>query len=325
MQNQSKTGICAYIDILGFSNHIKSDPQTALHLLQNYQAVLGTGSYQAARDESLMPYCQESFKYFIPFSDSIFLYSEKPCDFVQQLSHFVHSSFSFTSNQYKTPEDPKYPHKVTVRAFEIEDGKPITKEYEEDWPPLLFRGGIGLGNATVIELNAIHNGLGVKTPAVFGKSVVDAVKLEQSGVKGPRILCDQNLYDQLDDRTKRIVHPASDVKGCYDINWTAIDYLAYEEQIFNPEDIASVEWFIDQLLTNHFYLEMLVPATNLWKAYNHLNIAPHYFGFLRLIVQGVLHFFESSDYYDQVRSKVAAHIEKLGIADKADDLMLIIL
>ena len=321
MVENPPTGICAFIDILGFANHVRTDANAALHLLGNYQAILESKSNQAVADEALMPYRQDSFKYFIPFSDSIFLYSEQPSNFVQQLSQFVHSCFTFTSNQYSNPKDAKLPHQVTVRAIELENGKPVVKEYTENWHPLLFRGGLGYGDATIVELNAVHNGQHNRTPIVFGKSVIDAVKLEQSGVKGPRLLCDKRLYEQLNERTKRIVHPAFDVKDYYDINWTAVDYLASVESIFEPEEAESANWFVDQLLLNEFYLEMLTPTVNLWKAYNHMEIGTHYFKFLKLIVKGVQHFFADSQFSEKIRSEVYSYLQRLGVGDKADDLI----
>lgn len=321
MENQLQTGVCAYIDLLGFSNHVKNDPEAALLLLQNYQAILTMASTDLPTHESLIPYHQDSFKYFIPFSDSVFIYSENLKTFAEQLSNFLHSCFSFTSKQYCEPEDANHPHRVTVTAVEIEDGKPVTKKYIENWHPLFFRGGIGFGTVKVIELNAVYDSKKSRAPVVFGHSVVEAVKLEQAGVKGPRLLCGQNFYDQLDNRTKRIAHASDQVKGAYEINWTAIHYLASEEPIFFPEDPNASQWFVDQLLQNDFYSSMLVPAANLWKAYNHLDVAAHYFNFLRMVVVGVIRFFEESPFQDYVKEQVIDYLTKVGIDNKADDLM----
>lgn len=321
METNLQAGVCAYIDILGFSNHVKNDPEAALLLLQNYQTILTMGSLDVPTHDSFIPYRQNSFNYFIPFSDSIFIYSESPSAFVQQLSHFIHSCFSFTSNQYCEPEDANQPHRVTVTAVEIEDGKPVTKKYTENWHPLFFRGGIGFGHVKVIELNAVYDGEKSRVPVVFGNSVVEAVKLEQAGVKGPRLLCGKNFYEQLDDRAKRIVYASNQVPGAYEINWTSINYLASEDQIFFPEDPNDSKWFVDQLLLNDFYASLLVPAANLWKAYNHLDVAAHYFSFLRMVVMGILRFFEGSAFQDYVKEQVVHYLTKAGIENKADDLM----
>lgn len=321
METDLQTGVCAYIDILGFSNHVKNDPEAALQLLQNYQAILAIGSLEVPTNNSFAPYHRNSFKYFIPFSDSIFIYSESPSAFAEQLSHFLHSCFSFTSNQYCEPEDANHPHRVTVTAVEIEDGKPVTKKYTENWHPLFFRGGIGFGNVKVIELNAVYAGEKSRVPVVFGNSVIEAVKLEQAGVKGPKILCGKNFYDQLDDRTKRIVHASDKIQGAFEINWTTINYLASEEQIFFPEDLNDSKWFVDQLLLNDFYSSMLLPAANLWKAYNHLDVAAHYFSFLRMVVIGVIRFFDQSSFQDYVKQQVVDYLAKLGLDNKVDDLI----
>ncbi len=83
-------GICCYIDILGFSNFVKEDPRGAMYLLQNYQTQLLQFKEVPINDEYLAPYRKDSFKYLIPFSDSIFFYSESASDFVLQLADFVH-------------------------------------------------------------------------------------------------------------------------------------------------------------------------------------------------------------------------------------------
>lgn len=318
----SPAGICAYLDLLGFSNYVKHDPDAAVALLQNYQTVLTLRDNAPTTDRALIPYRQDSFKYFIPFSDSIFFYSENASEFVQQLAHFIHACFAFTSNQYANPIDPRYPHQVAVKLVGIEQGSAVIQEHIENWYPLLFRGGIGYGDAKVIDLNAVHKGSLNRSPVVFGNAVIDAVRLEQSGVKGPRILCGQTFYDQLSDQAKRIVHPAFDKPSYFDINWTAIHYLASVDSIFSPETPEQDQWFTSQLLQNDFYNELLLPAATLWKAYNHIEgVGSHYFNFLRLIIKGVQHFFKNTKLETHVHQEIMSYLTKLDLGDKADELI----
>lgn len=308
----NSNGICCYIDILGFSNFVKEDPKGALSLLQNYQVQLQQFKEIPEANEYLAPYRKDSFKYLIPFSDSIFFYSENPSDFVLQLSDFIHSSFAFTSNAFANPEDPDHPENVTEKSMVARDGEIVTKDHSAKWYPLLFRGGIGFGDAQVYELNAIQNGQPSKTPFVFGNSVIEAVKFEQLGVKGPRILCSKHFYDQLNERAKKIVHPAFDTPGIYEVNWTAVHYIM-------SDDLN--DWFVGYLLMNDFYRPLLAPASNLWKAYNHLPISQHYYNFLKLIVKGAQHYFTDTGYLHKANISITKYLEKEDLGNKISDLI----
>lgn len=305
-------GICCYIDILGFSSFVKEDPVGAIYLLQNYQTQLLELHKIPDGDEYLAPYRKDSFKYLIPFSDSIFFYSENASDFVLQLSAFIHESFSFTSHAFSDPEDLIHPENVTEKSVSFKDGELVTEHHSMKWYPLLFRGGIGFGDAKVFELNCIHDRKVAKTPFVFGNSVIEAVRLEQFGLKGPRILCGQGFYDQLNERAKKIVHPAFDKPSIYEVNWTAVHYLM-------SDDLN--DCFVEQLLINDFYLKLLVPAANLWKAYNHLSISQHYYNFLKLIVKGVQHYFTDTIYIERANNFIEQYLQKEHLENKVSDLL----
>lgn len=310
-------GICAYIDILGFKNFVNENPQGAIKVLQNYQVQLQFLDKFPKEDSYTAPYKTDSFNYLIPFSDSIFFYSEKPSEFVMQLSNFVNGGFSFTSDAFSNPEDPEHPENVNERGAVIEKGKVVMKDFPSKWYPLLFRGGIGFGDARVMELHCIHNGEKKKTPFVFGNSVIEAVQMEtvkvnDENIKGPRILCTVEFYNQLNARAKKIVHPAFDKPEFYEVNWTAVHYLMTDE----PN-----EWFVNQLLMNDFYLHMLVPASSLWRAYRNTSTELHYRNFLKLIVKGVQHYFFGTEYLNQVNTYIKESLEKEKLTDVSDYLL----
>lgn len=310
-------GICAYIDILGFKNFVNENPQGTLMVLQNYQVQLQFLDKFPNDNTYTAPYKTDSFNYLIPFSDSIFFYSEKPSEFVMQLSNFVNGSFSFTSDAFSNPEDPLHPENVTEKGAVVEDGKVVMKDFPAKWYPLLFRGGIGFGDARVMELNCIHNGEKKKTPFVFGNSVIEAVKMENvkvndEKIKGPRILCTAGFYKGLNERAKKIVHPAFDSPEFYEVNWTAVHYLMTDEP--NPR-------FVNQLLMNDFYLHMLVPASSLWKAYRKTGTEMHYRNFLKLIVKGVQHYFFGTEYLNQVNTYIKESLEKENLTEISDYLL----
>jgi hypothetical protein len=309
-------GICAYIDILGFKNFVKENSEGAIRVLQNYQVQLQFLDNFPKEDNYTAPYKTDSFKYLIPFSDSIFFYSEKPSEFVMQLSNFVNGSFSFTSDAFSNSEDAEHPENVNERGA-VEEGKVVMKIFPAKWYPLLFRGGIGFGDASVMELHCIHDGEKKRTPFVFGNSVIEAVKMEtvqvnNENIKGPRILCTVEFYNQLNDRAKKIVHPAFDRPEFYEVNWTAVHYLMTDEP--GP-------WFVSQLLMNDFYLHMLVPASSLWKAYRGTQGAMHYKNFLKLIVKGVQYFFSGTEHLNQVNAYIKESLVKEDLEDISDYLL----
>lgn len=304
-----KTGTCAYIDILGFKNFVQENSEGALKLLQNYQMQLNFFIEESKGGEYLTPYKGDSFKYLIliPFSDCIFFYSDNPSAFALQLANFINGSFSFTSNTFVSPEDESYPENVTERGVEIVDGKPVIRSYPSKWYPLLFRGGIGHGDAKVFELYGIQNGAMTKTPFVFGNSVIEAVQMEtieqKNGikVKGPRILCTKEYYNKLDTRAKKIVHPAFDFQGYYELNWTAIHYVMTDNLNY---------WFVEQLLNNDFN-NIFCPAASLYRAYRNNSISePHYRNFLKLIVRGLYHYLEETEYWQIAEKHIITKINE---------------
>lgn len=309
-------GICAYIDILGFRNYINENQRGAIMLLQNYQTQLQFLK-DFPNDDYTAPYRKDSFKYLIPFSDSIFFYSEQPSEFVVQLSDFVNGSFSFTSDAFSNPEDPEHPENVTEKGVIWENGKAVVKNFPEKWFPLLFRGGIGFGDARVMELNCIHDSAMRKTPFVFGNSVIEAVKMETvkvngENIKGPRILCTKEFHNQLNEHARKIVHLAFDKPEYYEVNWTAVHYLMTDD----PNEL-----FVNQLLMNDFYLHMFVPASSLWKAYRTTTNELHYRNFLKLILKGVQHYFDGTEYLDQVNDYIKESIEKENLNEISEYLL----
>lgn len=310
-------GICAYIDILGFKSFVNENTDGAIRLLQNYQVQLQFLDQFLKKDDYSIPYRKDSIKYLIPFSDSIFFYSEQPSEFVMQLSDFINSSFSFTSDAFSNPEDPNHPENVSEQSIDYKDGKVIVNSIPSKWYPLLFRGGIGNGDAQIMELQCIHNSILTKTPFIFGNSVIEAVKMEtikvnEENIKGPRILCTKEFYELLNTRAKKIVHPAFDCPDFYELNWTAIHYLM-------TDDLN--EWRITNLLTNDFFINMFVPASGLWKAYKNTINEKHYRNFLKLIVKGIVHYVNDTEFVDQTNTFVRKSIDQVEL-NEIDEYLL---
>jgi hypothetical protein len=306
MTKQTSTQAVAFLDLLAFSNHVRENTQDAFLAFTTYRTILET----KITDDLVHPpstYSNEilqdlatrnsvnSFKYFLPFSDSVFISSDDPNLFLKQLGSFVLHCFTFTSRQYQNPPDPSNPTKV---IHKFKDNTII----EENWYPTLFRGGIALGEAIPIELMGIVNNKPQKIANLAGKAVVRAVGLE-SKIKGPRIVFEKDFYEQLDEKTKIYVLE-TEVKGLYELLWTAFKYI--------PSNGASE--------INSCY-ELFLPALNLWKAYNHTPFSEHYFKFVELVVTGTIKVFEAHGHKDIAVNKITELIKSYGIEHKTSQLL----
>ncbi|SEJ52841.1 hypothetical protein SAMN05216327_11234 [Dyadobacter sp. SG02] len=305
--------LCAYIDLLGFANHVQNDREAALRLLADYQNILHVSHFETNLGGNGI----SSFNYFIPFSDSIFFYSSSPSLFIQQLANFVYSSFGLSSDEYANPLDSTKPEQVTMIDFSVREGKVITTTHLENWQPLLLGGGIGY--VTLNNVASIYEGRLTTTPILVGRAVVDAVRLEGSGLKGPRILLNDELFRDLDDNTKLIVNKVPEKAGYFEVNWTAVRYLDYlVDRSFQDLD----ERLIGIMLLNDFNMNMLVRAANLWRAYKNKEISTHYFSFVKLIVRGALHFFRESPHQKYVRAEIKCYVDQLKLEYTFEDIEL---
>jgi hypothetical protein len=296
----------AFLDLLAFSNHVRENTQDAFMAFTTYRTILETkitddlvhppSSYSnpiltdiATRNSV------NSFKYFLPFSDSVFIASDNPNEFLKQIGSFVLHCFTFTSRPLQNPDDPSNP---TIVVHKFKDKTTI----EENWYPTLFRGGIALGESIPIELMGIVNGKPQKIANLAGKAIVKAVGLE-SKIKGPRIVFDKEFFDQLDSTTKVYVSE-TEVKGLYELLWPAFKYI--------PAN--------GQTEINSFY-ELFLPAVNLWKAYNHTPFLKHYFKFVELVVTGTIKLFEAHGQTDIAVNKITEMIKSVGIEHKTSQLL----
>jgi len=298
--------IVAYLDLLAFSNHVRENTRDALGAFTTYQTILTT----KIRDGLIYPadsYPDErlreiatrnsitSFKYFLPFSDSIFILSDDPNCFVKQLGAFVLHCFTFTSREYEQPDDLGEPTRVTHKFDD-------QTKLEENWWPALFRGGIGLGEASPIELVGLVEGKPQTIANLAGKGVVKAVSLE-SKIKGPRIIFEKELFDQLNESTK-VYTAETEIKNYYEILWPGFNYIptnGYSE-------------------INDFG-KLFLPAVNLWKAYNHTPYSEHYFRFIELVVTGTLKVFEEMGELEAAIEKIKEEIKEQGLEHKTNQLL----
>lgn len=281
--------IVAYIDLLAFSNHLREDTSDALMAMNNYNTILSlkirddianpVSSYSKDLQELAKMHSVESFDFFLPFSDSVFLMSSDCSSFIKQLGNFVLQSFTLTARFYANPIDPSKPEKGHINNFSInEDGKVEVNQGECNYYPALFRGGLAYGEALPIELYSVIDKHPSKAKVITGEAVVDAVRLETS-VKGPRLIFCKDVYDQLNDDARDYCRETPESSKMHEILWPALKYI---RQI----DIRQCEQEI------HKMYEIIIPAYNLWKAYNHTLFSSHYFNFIELIIASTIQFYD---------------------------------
>lgn len=300
------TQTIAFLDLLAFSNHVRENTMDALSAFTTYRTILETkikDDLMHPPDSYSNPILQDlatrhsvnSFNYFLPFSDSVFISSDDPNLFLKQLGCFVLHCFTFTSLKYQNPDDPSNPTKV---VHKFKDNTTM----EENWYPTLFRGGIALGEAFPIELMGIVNKKPQKIANLAGEAVVRAVGLE-SKIKGPRIVFEKDLFEKLDSSTK-VYTAETEIKGLYELLWTGFLYI--------PSN--------GYLEINDFY-KLFLPSVNLWKAYNHTPFSEHYFKFVELVVTGSLKVFDAAGHKEIAVNKVKEIIKSQGLEHKTKQLL----
>lgn len=115
----SANNACAYLDILGFKYYTQKDLQGAAALINNYKMLLNLKFFTAVLDEQKPEVSKlsqrrkaDSFDYFLPFSDCVFIQASNPDLFVHQISSFLLRCFLLTSREYESPVSKEDPAKI---------------------------------------------------------------------------------------------------------------------------------------------------------------------------------------------------------------------
>ena len=312
--------IVAYIDLLAFSNHLRENTSDALMAMNNYNTILSSKirdeinhpvpSYPEELQELAKMHSIDSFDFFLPFSDSVFLMSSDCSSFIKQLGSLVLQSFTLTAHFYTNPIDPSKPEKGYINNYSInKNGEFVINQGECNYYPALFRGGLAYGEAFPIELSSVIDKTPSKAKVITGKAVVNAVHLESS-VKGPRLVFFQDVFDQLDEDARdycRIIPENSNKNSTmYEILWPALKYIKQNETFQCQQEIQNMN-------------DIIIPAYNLWKAYNHTPFSAHYFNFIELIIASTIQFFDKKCQLKAFAiNKIQEWTNKYGIQDKID-------
>lgn len=316
MADNTTNNIVAYIDLLAFSNHVRENTSDALMAMNNYNTIISTklrdelinlaSSYPIELQQLAKNHSIDSFDYFLPFSDSVFLMSSKCSSFIKQLGSFVLQSFTISSHFYSNPIDPSHPEKNYINNYSIDsNGQLVVHQDFCNYYPALFRGGLAYGEAFPIELLSVIDKKSAKSKVLTGSAVVDAVRLE-SKVKGPRLLFRKDVFDQLDGDAKVYCRILPEENGLFEILWPALIFIKQNEESQDMGELSKM-------------YELIVPAFNLWKAYNHTLFSAHYFNFIELIVAATIQWFDKQcGLKDFAVSKISDWMNKNELKDKMD-------
>ena len=300
--------VVAFLDLLGFRRHLKGNPKEAAHLIESYNTIIDSrfmDKVSSLKKDFKYPEFSkfeiDSFEYFLPFSDSIFIMSDKPNKFIQQLSTFLIDCYLFTANRYLYPTKEEDPTLVEVIHL-IRSPQEIKKHKEKiHWYPTIFRCGITYGEAFPIQPLMIDMYKRTETVNLFGEAVVDAVELEELKAKGPKILCNELFFEQLNEENKIYVREYN--HKTYEILWPAYKYISSDGEIELNE--------IDNLLG---------PTISLWKSINHTELSKYYFNFIEIIVQGSIRYFENVNLKSQAIEKIKQILKNDGMEAKEEIL-----
>lgn len=313
IMSEEQFKIVAYLDLLGFSNHVKKDSEAAARQLEDIHTVLGMELKLGMMHpvSSYLPELQESAKinasvtsidYFLPFSDSVFLMSSDCNSFVLQLCNLIYEHFMFKADFYINPANISEPEKISYPNIEVKNGELVISTKTRKEYPILFRGGLAYGEAFPKQLNRIVNNEASETTILVGKAVVDAVRREKPEVegenlKGPRLFLGEDVFKQLNEETRLYCRKTPECPELYELLWPAIGYLT-------SNDLNDLIFKFDQLI---------LPVYNLWKAYqndeNDKPVAKQYDKFIDLIISSTIQFFDKKfNKKQEVRDRIKDHI-----------------
>jgi len=267
--------VFAFLDVLGFSSYSERDLAGAQLLLRHQEFILRqklndghshpAASYGDPSSASLAEaHLVDSFKHFLPFSDSVFIASDSPDKFAKQLSHFLIECLQLVGHAYDDAADPARPEAVDVTVF------PAGTKHSEHWYPPLWRGGLAFGEIDVFDVTGLRDRQVYTTPNAAGPAVVKAVGVERFGGRGPRLFCEREFIQNFGADIQRYFWPVTD----------SISELLWPAFLYSLENPAHIE-------LSQFH-ELWGPAVGLWKSKQGHKAFEHYDEFLKLLVRSFL-------------------------------------
>jgi hypothetical protein len=284
--------IVAFLDVLGFSSYTEQDLSGAQLLLRHQEFILR----QKIDDGHLHPisdftdpqlaavheaHLVHSFKYFLPFSDSVFIVSENSDCFARQLSHFLMDCLQLVGHVYNCAADPACPEGVAVTDY------PSGKKRAEKWYPPIWRGGLATGDLSVFNVTGIDNGRPIQIPNLAGSAVVKAVRAERLGkCRGPRLLCEVGFEQNFGPKIRQYFRPVTGTVS--ELLWPAF--------IYNADGNLQAEM--------QKFHRLWAPVVALWRSKRGQAVFEHYDEFLKLLVRSLLCWADIVGCGNEAREKV---------------------
>lgn len=330
LNNEMKSKKClAFLDILGFSDHIMSKASRAQEGSVEMLASIAHVFQLRLIEHKHRPWSKysmslqalakrgdiSSFESFLPMSDSIFIIGHDANTFLDQLSSFMCECFRYTSNEYIYPMDKNSPERVSVQYLKEfnNKGEMGFDEIETQWYPNIFRAGVSFDEVTFLQVETLIRNENFMSESesknakdcnlitglqpilnIAGKGVVQAVSLEKDGGKGPKLYLDESIIHELNDEHMALV--VRDDKGMHFL-WPAYS-LIWENDL--------------ELELNNECSEFLLPAINLWTGYKGKPYECHYYEFVKLIVDSYIAIARRNGCEDPVKSFLENYFNKKG-------------
>lgn len=301
--------VVAFLDLLGFSNNTRIDADAALLMIDDYHYVINNKIFDCKTHPELNEQnegmCADSFECFLPFSDSVFIVSTNPDKFVKQVSDLMSRSFSINLNHYTDSNTIVNSAEKIINTYNEsgEDSDKTTHKKNYIFP-VLFRGGVSFGNVSSIDITSKMNNEKTKTTNLIGIGVIDAVGLEKSG-KGPRLFCNKNFHNQLSDAVKDKYIGVVKEGELFEIYWIVSNFNERNSIRTNLQEFDK-------------YFDV---AVKFWMANNHLDYGNQYFEFIKLIINGTIHYFKKTNDIDNTIIHIVKQIKNSGLELKMDTLI----
>ena len=279
--------IVAFLDLLGFSQLVRHDIETADDVMFEFNHIIKTkyidnltnpvDSYPEGMTEFVKSTSINTFQHMISVSDSLVLGAseEDADDFIKQLSKLV-AAFAIRSLEPFRSRFSDVYHVKNTKHIKCKDIYGNSICYNAF--PILFRGGICAGNNVSFMVQShIYNGqMTTSSTNVVGQTYINAYRLEGTD-KGPRLFCDESLLNLVSDSVKsKIVETSRE--GVSEILWT---YYACETDSCSPEKRSNV--------SENMFDGLIIPTINLIKYYYSRGAeeVEHYIALLKTIIKGV--------------------------------------
>jgi uncharacterized protein (TIGR02145 family) len=292
--------IVVYLDLLGFSNHTKENLDGAIREVENPLLSLGFGS-RFDREKYADSYLGEeaqrrgvsTFKYYLPYFDSVVIVGdiENADLFLYQVGYFILRSFNQVSQHLEFPINDDDPTKVVMHG-DVDE--------ETNFYPTMFRGGITIGEVELMRAIRIIEGQRKNVYFCIGEALTEAVQLEQSGIKGPKIVFREVVYSLLSEEFRqRYVRQISD--NLYEFLWPALNYFPLDMENF---DVMQFDDLFNPAITlfNHFRAETV-----------------HYLSFIESIIASSIQAFSSIGREAEIRRRITDSISHIFNNAQADD------